>query len=112
MLGPFPIIKKVGTSYELELPQTMKVHNVFHSNLCYKDPGDPLPGQIQEPPGLIITANGEEWNLADILNSRWHYGRLQYQCAWVDEKTRDLEWYYKDGGEFDNSQDIIKDFHD
>ncbi|SLM37987.1 Chromo domain-like [Lasallia pustulata] len=112
MLGPFPIVKKVGTSYELELPQTMKVHNVFHSNLLRKDPGDPLPGQIQEPPGPIITADGEEWDLADILNSRWHYGRLQYRCAWVDEKTRDLEWYYADGGEFDNSQDIVKDFHD
>ena len=78
MLGPFPIVKKVGTSYELELPQTMKVHNVFHSNLLRKDPGDPLPGQIQEPPGPIVTADGEEWDLADILNSRWHYGRLQY----------------------------------
>ncbi|KAA6407380.1 MAG: hypothetical protein FRX48_08928 [Lasallia pustulata] len=33
MLSPFSIVKKVGTSYELELPQTMKVHNVFHSNL-------------------------------------------------------------------------------
>ena len=112
MLGPFPIVKKVGTSYELELPQTMKVHNVFHSNLLCKDPGDPLPGQIQEPPGPIVTADGEEWDLADILNSRWHYGRLQYRCAWVDEKTRDLEWYYADGGEFDNSQDIVKAFHD
>ncbi|SLM35915.1 reverse transcriptase domain protein [Lasallia pustulata] len=112
MLGPFPIVKKVGTSYELELPQTMKVHNVFHSNLPHKDPGDPLPGQIQEPPGPIVTADGEEWDLADILNSRWHYSRLQYRCAWVDEKTRDLEWYYTDGGEFDNSQDIVKDFHD
>ncbi|SLM34530.1 retrotransposon nucleocapsid protein [Lasallia pustulata] len=86
MLGPFPIVKKVGTSYELELPQTMKVHNVFHSNLLRKDPGDPLPGQIQEPPGPIVTAD--------------------------DEKTRDLEWYYADGREFDNSQDIVKDFHD
>ncbi|SLM39814.1 Chromo domain-like [Lasallia pustulata] len=112
MLGPFPIVKKAGTSYELELPQTMKVHNVFHSNLLRKDPGDPLPGQIQELPGPIVTADGEEWDLADILNSCWHYGRLQYRCAWVDEKTRDLEWYYADGGEFDNSQDIIKDFHD
>ncbi|SLM34766.1 hypothetical protein LPUS_03706 [Lasallia pustulata] len=60
ILGPFPIVKKVGTSYELELPQTIKVHNVFYSNLLRKDPGDPLPGQIQEPPGPIFTADGEE----------------------------------------------------
>ena len=111
MLGPFPIVKKVGTSYELQLPQTMKVHNVFHSNLLRKDPGNPLPGQIQEPPGPIVTADNEEWQLADIVNSRWHYGRLQYRCVWVDEKARDLEWCYADGGEFENSADIVSDFH-
>ena len=46
MLGPFPIVKKVRTSYELQLPQTIKVYNVFHSNLLRKDLGNPLPGQI------------------------------------------------------------------
>ena len=54
MLGPFPIVKKVGTSYELQLPQTMKVHNVFHSNLLRKDPGNPLPDQIQEPQDQLL----------------------------------------------------------
>ena len=33
MLGPFSIIKKVGTSYKLQLPQTIKIHNVFHLSL-------------------------------------------------------------------------------
>ncbi|SLM37367.1 hypothetical protein LPUS_07191 [Lasallia pustulata] len=91
MLGPFPIVKKVGTSYELELLQTMKVHNVFYSNLHRKNPGDPLPGQIQEPPGPIVIADGEEWDLADILNSHWHYGHLQYQCIVKDSHDRYLQ---------------------
>ena len=60
MLGPFPIVKKVRTSYELQLPQTIKVYNVFHSNLLRKDLGNPLPGQIQEPLGPIVTADNKE----------------------------------------------------
>ena len=111
MLEPFPIVKKVGTSYELQLPHTMKVHNVFHPNLLRKDPANPLPGQVQEPSEPIVTADNEEWQLADIVNSRWHYEHLQYRCVWVDEKARDLEWYYADGGEFENSADIVNDFH-
>ena len=67
--------------------------------------------KIQEPPGLIVTADNEEWQLADIVNSHWHYGRLQYCCVWVDKKARDLEQYYTDGGEFENSADIMSDFH-
>ena len=76
ILGPFPIVKKVRTSYELQLPQTIKVHNVFHPNLLCKDLGNPLPGQIQEPPRPIVTTDNKKWQLADIVNSRWHYGHL------------------------------------
>jgi len=112
MLGPFPITKKVGTSYQLDLPSSMKVHNVFHSSLLRKDPDNPLPGQIQEPPGPINTPEGEEWELDDILNSRWHHGRLQYRCKWTNEKQRDMQWYYADGDEFKGANDIVKDYHD
>jgi len=112
MLGPFPITKKIGTSYKLEVPASMKVHDVFHPNLLRADPGDPLPDQIQEPSGPIITPEGEEYELDDILNSRWHYGRLQYRCKWTNEKQRDMEWYYADDDEFKGADEIVKDYHD
>lgn len=111
MLGPFPVTKKVGASYELQLPVTMKVHNVFHPNLLRKDPDDPLPGQIQEPPGPIVTPEGDEWELEDVLSSRWHYNRLQYRCQWVNEKVKDLTWYNADGGKFKPAADLVADYH-
>ncbi len=112
MLGPFPITRKVGAAYRLGLPKSMKVHDVFHPSLLRKDSNDPLSGQIQEPPGPIVTPEGDEYELDDILNSRWYYGRLQYRCKWTNEKQRDMEWYYVDGDEFKGAVEIVKDYHD
>lgn len=112
MLGPFPIIKRVGASYKLELSASMKIHDVFHPNLLRVDLDDPLSGQVQEPPGPIVTPEGEEYELDDILNSRWHYERLQYRCKWTNEKQRDMQWYYVDGDEFKGAVNIVKDYHD
>ena len=113
MLGPFRIKKVMGSAYQLDLPVTMKIHDVFHPSLLRKDPGDPLPNQIQEPPGPIIVDGEKEWELDDILNSRrtGRGRRLQYQVKWKDDPKRDQTWYNADGGEFDHSADLIGDFH-
>ena len=112
MLGPYTILRKVDESYELELPESLRVHPVFAPNLLRKDSNDPLPGQVQDSPPSIETPKGKEWELEDIVNSRWHYNRLQYQCQWTGERARDLQWYNTDGCEFEGSADIVKDFHD
>jgi hypothetical protein len=50
MPGPFKILKAVKTSYRLQLPITMRIHDVFHPSLLQKAAEDPLPEQIYEPP--------------------------------------------------------------
>jgi hypothetical protein len=58
--GPFRVIEKVGHSYRLELPASMKVHNVFPASKLRRDPNDPLPGQVQDaPPPINITGDDE-----------------------------------------------------
>ena len=44
MLGPFRIKKLVGSFYQLKLPSSMKIHDVFHPSLLRKNAQDPLPG--------------------------------------------------------------------
>jgi len=46
MLGPFLIIKKIEALYKLKLSTSMKVHDVFHSNLLRANLGDFFLDQI------------------------------------------------------------------
>ena len=36
ILGPFKVLKAVGASYRLQLPTTMRIHDVFHPSLLRK----------------------------------------------------------------------------
>jgi len=111
-LGPYPITAKVGTSYRLQLPRSMKhIHPVFSPKCLRPSPNDPLPGQHSEPPRpLVIEEDEEHWEVDDILDSRRYRGRLQYKVKWIGV-DRDDEWYYADKGEFDGSEEVLDEFH-
>ncbi len=79
MLGPFTNLDPVGSSYKLKLPETMRVHDVFHPGLLRPAADDPLPGQKNEPPGPIVVNDEDEWEIDDILDSRRYRRRLQYR---------------------------------
>ena len=78
MLGFFEVIGNKKVSVELQLPQSIKIHNVFHSNLLPKTSTDPLTNQVNELPSPIIINNKEKFKIKDILDARSHRGKLQY----------------------------------
>ena len=57
MLGPFEVIGNKGVSVELQLLQSMKIHNVFHPNLLRKVSTDRLTNQVKELMPLVIINN-------------------------------------------------------
>jgi transposase InsO family protein len=79
--GPFPIEAVVSShAYRLTLPDTMKVHPVFHVSLLEPAPNNPFPGQRSPPPPPVVVEGEEEYEVEDVLDSRL-FGRnkrLQY----------------------------------
>jgi len=58
--GPFEILEKIGeVAYKLQLPETVKIHPVFHVSLLKKSIGStisprPLPVELSEDIELIV----------------------------------------------------------
>jgi len=80
-LGPFEIERQVGPlAYRLKLPRGMRqLHLVFNVVKLFAVPEDPILGRRpQTPPPPIIVDGEEEWEVEEILDSRWHRKRFQF----------------------------------
>lgn len=114
--GPFEVLSKVGNvSYKLKLPESMKVHPVFHKDLLAKHSNDPLPGQEYPRPGPVTVANDhggeDEWEVEDILDVKKARGRgrgVLIRASWVGHPP-DLT-YYPDK-DFEGSAELLRDFY-
>ena len=91
---PFPIVKKIGTvAYQLLLPASMKIHDVFHVDLLlpYKET-EAYGTPFTRPPPIIDSE--EEYEIEAILDSR-RKGRgrqLQYLVHWKGYPHLDDSW--------------------
>jgi hypothetical protein len=107
-IGPFEVIEPIGTrAYRLALPDTMKIHDVFHVWLLEPASTDPLPGQgIPNPPPVEIDGE-EEWEVDAILSSRVKYKKIYYMIRWVG----DWEDSEEPANNVQNAADRIAEYH-
>ena len=93
--GPFIVEWQIGPmAYHLRLPHGMKqLHPVFNVVKLTPAPDDPIPGQKTEghlPP--IVIDEEPEWEVEEILDSRWHWRRFQYLIKWKEYGCKHNSW--------------------
>jgi hypothetical protein len=59
----------------------MKIHDTFHISLLRKAATDFLIEQIQLSSSSIVMNDEKEYEMNDILDSRYHYDKLQYKVV-------------------------------
>lgn len=113
--GPFTITETIGThAYRLQLPNTMKVHNVFHASLLRPYTTASYPGQSIEPPPPVETAdNVLEYEVAAVIDSRNNArtGRLEYLVEWLGYEGTDEHVGWEPKYHLEGSVELINDFH-
>ena len=89
-LGPYKIKEKKGpVTFELELPDTTKIHPVFHKSLlepCYDHNAKPEPIDIQEE----FTQENRQPEC--ITDAREFWGKPHYLVHWLGTETSEDTW--------------------
>jgi hypothetical protein len=93
--GPFNVIEKISNvAYRVKLPETMKIHNVFHIDLLTPYHATTSYGEnYPQPPPELIDGE-EEYEVEDIISDRKH-GRnkiQQYLIKWKGYPHSENSW--------------------
>jgi hypothetical protein len=82
-LGPFTVVKKIGLqAYQLRLPKSMKVHDVFHVSLLEPYHESTIPNRVPPPPPPVVVDDHQEFEVEEILDSKRVRKTLQYLVKW------------------------------
>ena len=111
--GPFPVIKKVGSSaYELKIPKMSKnLHSVINESKL-KPYHYPTFAQQQESSLTVIAPSreGAIQEVEKILNSRRRGDSLQYLVKWQGQPFEESTW--EDRHEIiKGASQLCRDFH-
>ena len=111
-LGPYTITQKISpVAYKLQLPESLRIHPVFHVSLLrpYKDPSTfpdrPLP---TPPPPPVTIDNTPEYVVEKILDHRIYRRRPEYLVKWAGYPDHDASWEPLE--HLANSQEILREF--
>ena len=109
-LGPYSITERIGTqAYRLQLPESMKIHPVFHVSLLEPYKPSTIPNRIRPPPPPIVIESEPEYEVEDILDSKYIRKRLFYFVKWKGYDPCHNSW--EPVSFVKNSRRLIEAFH-
>jgi len=86
-----------------------KVHDVFHVSLLTKAPHDEIVRRHPTNPPPIMIDSGEEWEVEEVLDSRFKNRQLQYLVKWTGTNSAENSW--EPDRNLANAPEAIRDFH-
>jgi transposase InsO family protein len=106
--GPYKVLETIGKqAYRLDLPNTLRVHDVFHVSLL--EMARARSGQVTTTPTPVEVDNHEEWEVDEVLDSRIHRGNLQYLVRWSGCSDSENQWLPAD--DVANCAQLLREFH-
>ena len=92
--SPLRIVKKVGpVAYQLDLPNNMNVHDVFHVSMLrpYHDPNAIWPGRSRGQNSTAVTAT-EQFEVEAILDHRDGGSEREFLVKWKNYNPESNSW--------------------
>jgi len=109
--GPYTVSRIINkNAYKLDLPNTMRNHNVFHVSLLdrYAPPvaGQP-PSELQLT--IVDDAGKQEWEVEPIFDAKLRYRMLYYLVQWAGYSHIGTSW--EPAENLENAQELVNNFH-
>jgi hypothetical protein len=107
--GPFLVTLAVSrTSFQLKLPPTWKIHNVFHASLLTPYKETAINGCCYQEPAPELIDGQLEWEVEAILDARKRCNQLQYLVRWKGFSEAHDSW---EPMTHINAEDLIRKYH-
>lgn len=113
--GPFTILAEIGShAFRLKLPDSAKIHDVFHVSLLRRFTPPTFPGQYVEPPAPLETSDQDlEYEVSSIIDSRLNTrsGKLEYLVEWLGYEGTSEHTSWEPFDNLSGSSDHVTSFH-
>ena len=91
-IGPFEVVDRVGElSYQLNLPEEYKIHDVFHVSLL-KPYLQSDSVQETRPPPLFFSGGQPEWEVEDVIRRKGVGRNIRYEVKWKGYPSSENTW--------------------
>ncbi|KAF8759681.1 hypothetical protein RHS01_01538 [Rhizoctonia solani] len=107
-LGPFKVIEKISNrAYRLELPPTMRIHNVFYVGLLSKVKRNDKRAFENRPPPVTVDGE-EEYEVEGITDAEERDGNWFFRVKWKGYGSEENTWEPREN--LKNAEKILKKY--